>query len=76
MAASDGEFHDEMKVTSCKNSMVFSSLPLAIKWLRDTAKQNKSVRLQVYFYFVVRVNYLLMLASATMFYIYDLSVIF
>ncbi|XP_042753511.1 folylpolyglutamate synthase isoform X2 [Lactuca sativa] len=30
-----------------KNSMVFSSLPLAIKWLRDTAKQNKSVRLQV-----------------------------
>ncbi|CAH1430638.1 unnamed protein product [Lactuca virosa] len=30
-----------------KNSMVFSSLPLAIKWLRDTAKQNTSVQLQV-----------------------------
>lgn len=42
---------DEMSATSCKNSMVFSSLPLAIKWLRDTVEQNKSVRLQVHPYY-------------------------
>ncbi|XP_024976451.1 folylpolyglutamate synthase isoform X6 [Cynara cardunculus var. scolymus] len=39
--------HTETIVKSCENSMVFSSLPLAIKWLRDAAKHNKSVRLQV-----------------------------
>ncbi|CAN0837686.1 Folylpolyglutamate synthase [Linum grandiflorum] len=32
---------------SCEKSAVFSSLPLAIKWLRDSVKQNQSVRLQV-----------------------------
>ncbi|CAI0412138.1 unnamed protein product, partial [Linum tenue] len=29
------------------SSVVFPSLPLAIKWLRDTVRQNQSVRLQV-----------------------------
>nr|XP_043633363.1 folylpolyglutamate synthase-like [Erigeron canadensis] len=36
-----------MSAISCKNSMVFSSLPLAMKWLRDTVKQNEYFRLQV-----------------------------
>ncbi|KAI3757902.1 hypothetical protein L6452_05446 [Arctium lappa] len=39
--------HTETIVKSCENSVVFSSLPLAIKWLRDAAKHNRSVRLQV-----------------------------
>ncbi|KAF5790316.1 putative tetrahydrofolate synthase [Helianthus annuus] len=43
----DGKDCSETIVKSCENSMVFSSLPLAIKWLRDAAKQNKSVRMQV-----------------------------
>lgn len=37
----------DLSVKSCENSVVFSSLPMAIKWLRDAAKQNRSVRLQV-----------------------------
>ncbi|KAI3508535.1 hypothetical protein L1887_23543 [Cichorium endivia] len=42
------EFESEMSIVkSCENSVVFSSLPLAIKWLRDAAKHNRSVRLQV-----------------------------
>ncbi|XP_071685717.1 folylpolyglutamate synthase-like [Rutidosis leptorrhynchoides] len=45
--SSENKDLDERSATSCKNSVVFSSLPLAIKWLRDTAEQNKSVRLQV-----------------------------
>ncbi|CAN1831175.1 Folylpolyglutamate synthase [Linum perenne] len=32
--------------SSEKKSTVFSSLPLAIKWLRDSVRQNQSVRLQ------------------------------
>ncbi|XP_023550826.1 folylpolyglutamate synthase-like isoform X2 [Cucurbita pepo subsp. pepo] len=33
---------------SCENSTVFSSLPMAIKWLRDSvSQQNRSIRLQV-----------------------------
>nr|XP_043614377.1 folylpolyglutamate synthase-like isoform X2 [Erigeron canadensis] len=39
--------HTEMSYKSCENSVVFSSLPLAIKWLRDAAKENRSVRLKV-----------------------------
>ncbi|KAI3777992.1 hypothetical protein L2E82_06931 [Cichorium intybus] len=35
--------HDGNSVRRCENSMVFSSLPLAIKWLRE----DKSVRIQV-----------------------------
>ncbi|XP_056176138.1 folylpolyglutamate synthase-like [Syzygium oleosum] len=37
----------EACIKSCENSAVFSSLPLAIKWLRDNAQQNRSVRFQV-----------------------------
>lgn len=36
-----------MSVMICKNSSVFSSLPLAIKWLRDTAQKDPFVRFQV-----------------------------
>ncbi|KAI9156824.1 hypothetical protein LWI28_012749 [Acer negundo] len=37
----------ETSAKSCENSAVFSSLPLAIKWLRDSVQQNQSVRTQV-----------------------------
>ncbi|PON65665.1 Folylpolyglutamate synthetase [Trema orientale] len=37
----------EMCVRSGETSAVFSSLPLAIKWLRDTVRQNQSARFQV-----------------------------
>ncbi|XVF23969.1 hypothetical protein REPUB_Repub13aG0085700 [Reevesia pubescens] len=36
-----------MSVRSCKNSSVFSSLPLAIKWLRDAAQKDRYVHFQV-----------------------------
>ncbi|KAK6227927.1 hypothetical protein SCA6_000267, partial [Theobroma cacao] len=35
-----------MNVRCCKNSSVFSSLPLAIKWLRDAAQKDCFVRFQ------------------------------
>ncbi|KAI7735075.1 hypothetical protein M8C21_004944, partial [Ambrosia artemisiifolia] len=41
------EYDNDTSVKSCENSMVFSSLPLAINYLRETAEQDKSVRLQV-----------------------------
>lgn len=43
------EVKDDTKlfVKGCENSAVFSSLPLAIKWLRDTVQQNQSIRFQV-----------------------------
>ncbi|KAJ7964580.1 Folylpolyglutamate synthase [Quillaja saponaria] len=37
----------EMSVNNYEHSAVFSSLPLAIKWLRDSVQQNQSVRFQV-----------------------------
>ncbi|XP_020202273.1 folylpolyglutamate synthase isoform X1 [Cajanus cajan] len=37
----------EMSASNCEHSAVFSSLPLAIKWLRDRVHQNQSVRFQV-----------------------------
>ncbi|XP_062156029.1 folylpolyglutamate synthase [Alnus glutinosa] len=37
----------KLSVKSCENSAVFSSLPIAIKWLRDTVQQNQSTRFQV-----------------------------
>ncbi|KAL7583384.1 hypothetical protein Lser_V15G44164 [Lactuca serriola] len=43
----NAEYSEMSVVKSCENSVVFASLPLAIKWLRDTAKHNKSVRLKV-----------------------------
>ncbi|OMO76583.1 Folylpolyglutamate synthetase [Corchorus olitorius] len=36
-----------MIARNCKNSSVFSSLPLAIKWLRDAAQKDRFVRFQV-----------------------------
>jgi folylpolyglutamate synthase len=33
--------------STCENSTVFPSLPLAIKWLRESVQQNQSVRYQV-----------------------------
>lgn len=32
---------------SSENSTVFTSLPLAINWLRDSVRKNQSVRFQV-----------------------------
>ncbi|XP_057441902.1 folylpolyglutamate synthase [Lotus japonicus] len=37
----------EMSASNCEHSAVFSSLPIAIKWLRDRVQQNQSVRFQV-----------------------------
>ncbi|KAM7491990.1 hypothetical protein LguiA_034911 [Lonicera macranthoides] len=37
----------EKQVKNCENSAVFSSLPLAINWLRDNVQHNQSVRYQV-----------------------------
>ena len=38
----------EVSGKCCENSAVFSSLPMAIKWLRDSVlQQNRSIRLQV-----------------------------
>ncbi|XVF83757.1 hypothetical protein PTKIN_Ptkin16aG0518000 [Pterospermum kingtungense] len=34
-------------IRNCKNSSVFSSLPSAIKWLRDAAQKDRFVRFQV-----------------------------
>ncbi|KAF5189000.1 Folylpolyglutamate synthase [Thalictrum thalictroides] len=34
-------------IRNCESSSVFPSLPSAIKWLRDSAQQNRSVRFQV-----------------------------
>ncbi|KAI3731113.1 hypothetical protein L1987_62296 [Smallanthus sonchifolius] len=45
--SSVSEYDDDTSVISCENSMVFSSLPLAVKWLRDTVNRNKYVRVQV-----------------------------
>lgn len=36
-----------MCVRNGENSAVFDSLQLAIKWLRDSVQQNKSIRFQV-----------------------------
>ncbi|XVE69261.1 hypothetical protein DITRI_Ditri09bG0138200 [Diplodiscus trichospermus] len=36
-----------MSIRNCKNSSVFSSLPCAIKWLRDAAQRDRFVRFQV-----------------------------
>lgn len=43
-----------MCVRSGETSAVFSSLPLAIKWLRDTVKQNQSLRFQVMLILLIR----------------------
>ncbi|XP_074308206.1 folylpolyglutamate synthase-like isoform X2 [Silene latifolia] len=38
---------NEKGIVNGSNSKVFPTLPLAIKWLRDNARQNQSTRLQV-----------------------------
>ncbi|KAL9678233.1 hypothetical protein QQ045_016073 [Rhodiola kirilowii] len=43
----DGKDIVEKSFSSLENSAVFPSLPLAIKWLRDSARQNQSTRFQV-----------------------------
>ncbi|XP_059628076.1 folylpolyglutamate synthase isoform X2 [Cornus florida] len=43
----EGKDDIERSIKSCANSAVFPSLQLAIKWLRDNAQQNQSVRFQV-----------------------------
>ncbi|KMT18409.1 hypothetical protein BVRB_2g025580 [Beta vulgaris subsp. vulgaris] len=46
---SSEEAQDELEkgIISGTSSKVFPTLPLAIKWLRDNARQNQSVRVQV-----------------------------
>ncbi|XP_028214581.1 folylpolyglutamate synthase-like isoform X1 [Glycine soja] len=41
------ELNMEMSASNCEHSAVFSSLPLVLKWLRDTVQQNQSTRFQV-----------------------------
>lgn len=36
-----------MSVRNFENSAVFPSLPLAIKWLRESVQQNRSIQFQV-----------------------------
>lgn len=43
----EGKDDTEKSTSNSENSAVFPSLPLAIKWLRDSVKQNQSVRFQV-----------------------------
>ncbi|KAG4920294.1 hypothetical protein JHK82_049251 [Glycine max] len=40
------ELNMEMSASNCEHSAVFSSLPLVLKWLRDTVQQNQSTRFQ------------------------------
>ncbi|KAK9063400.1 hypothetical protein SSX86_017270 [Deinandra increscens subsp. villosa] len=47
VASGVSEYDDCTSVISCENSMVFASLPLAIKWLRDRVNQNKSLQVLV-----------------------------
>ncbi|XP_034928483.1 folylpolyglutamate synthase isoform X2 [Populus alba] len=43
----EGKDDTKMGGSTCENSRVFPSLPLAIKWLRESVQQNQSVRYQV-----------------------------
>ncbi|KAJ6900281.1 folylpolyglutamate synthase-like isoform X1 [Populus alba x Populus x berolinensis] len=43
----EGKDDTKMGGSTCENSTVFPSLPLAIKWLRESVQQNQSVRYQV-----------------------------
>ncbi|XP_020215034.1 folylpolyglutamate synthase isoform X1 [Cajanus cajan] len=45
--AASEELNMEISTSNCEYSAVFSSLPLVIKWLRDTVQQNQSTRFQV-----------------------------
>ncbi|KAJ4953850.1 hypothetical protein NE237_030682 [Protea cynaroides] len=41
------KYNTEKHATICESSSVFPSLPLAIRWLRDSVRQNQSIRFQV-----------------------------
>ncbi|KAF6161130.1 hypothetical protein GIB67_007771 [Kingdonia uniflora] len=43
----EGKDDSEHTIKNYESSSVYSSLPLAIKWLRDNVQQNRSVRFQV-----------------------------
>ncbi|KAJ6772709.1 FOLYLPOLYGLUTAMATE SYNTHASE-RELATED [Salix koriyanagi] len=43
----EGKEDTKMSGSACENSAVFPSLPLAIKWVRESVLQNRSVRYQV-----------------------------
>nr|AFK38773.1 unknown [Lotus japonicus] len=48
IGAASEELNDlEMSARNWERSAVFSSLPLVIKWLRDSVQQNQSTRFQV-----------------------------
>ncbi|XP_057428769.1 folylpolyglutamate synthase-like isoform X3 [Lotus japonicus] len=48
IGAASEELNDlEMSARNWEHSAVFSSLPLVIKWLRDSVQQNQSTRFQV-----------------------------
>ncbi|KAK9700080.1 hypothetical protein RND81_08G216100 [Saponaria officinalis] len=47
ISCEDTKDDKENGIISGTNSKVFPTLPLAIKWLRDNARQNHSVRVQV-----------------------------
>lgn len=42
-----GSDDNEKGAVTSENSTVFTSLPLAISWLRDSVRKNHSVRFQV-----------------------------
>jgi folylpolyglutamate synthase len=42
---------------SSRTSSVFESLPLAIKWLRETAQQNQSIQFQVKAYATISIMF-------------------
>ncbi|XP_010672944.2 folylpolyglutamate synthase isoform X1 [Beta vulgaris subsp. vulgaris] len=46
-ASSDGEYYHNISGDSFRSSVVVPSLSLAIKWLRDCARENPSIRFQV-----------------------------
>lgn len=43
----EGKEDAKMSGRTCENSAVFPSLPLAIKWLRESVQRNRSVHYQV-----------------------------
>lgn len=47
LSPEEAQEESEKGIISGTNSKVFPTLPLAIKWLRDNARQNQSVRVQV-----------------------------
>ncbi|XP_058099415.1 folylpolyglutamate synthase isoform X2 [Magnolia sinica] len=46
-ASVGGKDTEPSNIKGCDSSTVFPSLPLAIKWLRDSVQENRSIRFQV-----------------------------